>query len=74
MIQNMLHYYIQETHNPKPLKPTIMKLTYIRKLTFNINDTTIHFALAIPINKKFKKFKALNDERCDISIIINNNK
>jgi hypothetical protein len=28
----------------------------------------IHSALAIPINKNFKKFKALNDERCDISI------
>jgi hypothetical protein len=45
-----------------------MKLTYIGKLTFIINGTTIHSALAIPINTKFNKFKTLNDERCDISI------
>jgi hypothetical protein len=28
----------------------------------------IHSALAIPISKNFNKFKALNDERCDILI------
>ncbi len=28
----------------------------------------IHFALAIPINKNFNEFKALNDERQDILI------
>jgi hypothetical protein len=44
-----------------------MKLTYTRKTT-NINDTTIHSALAIPINKNFNEFKALNDERHDILI------
>jgi hypothetical protein len=43
------------------LKPIIKKLTYIGKTSFN-NDTTIHFALAIPIISK------LNDERCDILI------
>jgi hypothetical protein len=46
-----------------------MKLTYIGKTSFNINDTTIHFALAILINKNFNEFKTLNDERCDILII-----
>jgi hypothetical protein len=51
-----------------------MKLTYTRKTTF----TTIHSTLAIPINRNFNEFKALNDERCDILIktyeikIINN--
>ncbi len=68
IIQNMLQYYIQETPNPNPLKPIIMKLTYTWKTTFNIDGTTIHSTLAIPINKTFNKFKALNDERCDILI------
>jgi len=64
----MLQYYIQETHNPNPLKPIIMKLIYTRKTTFNIVGTMIHSTLAIPINKNFNEFKASNDERCDILI------
>jgi hypothetical protein len=35
-----------------PLKPKIMKLTYIRKITFHINGTTIHSTITIPLNKK----------------------
>jgi hypothetical protein len=50
MIQIMLYYYTQETHNHDLLKPTIMKLTYTIKITFNINSTTIHSALAVLIN------------------------
>ncbi len=61
----MLQYYIRQTLNFNPLKPMIMKLTYTRKTT-NINNAMIHFALAIPINKNFNEFKALNDERHDI--------
>ncbi len=34
--------------NVNPLKPKIMKLTYIGKITFNINGTTIHLGFAIP--------------------------
>ncbi len=44
-----------------------MNLTYTRKTT-NINNTTIHSALAIPINNFFNEIKALNDERHDILI------
>jgi len=58
----MLQYYIQETFNLDPLKPMIMTLTYRRKTT-NINNNTIHFAFAIPINKNFNEFKALSDEK-----------
>ncbi len=29
-----------------------MKLAYTRKTTFNINGSTIHSTLAIPLNKK----------------------
>ncbi len=37
-----------------------MKQAYIGKTTFNINSSTIKFAFAIPLNKKW-----LNDEKCD---------
>jgi len=40
-----------------------MKLAYIGKTTFNINSTTIHPKLAIPLNKNLIKFNALGDER-----------
>jgi hypothetical protein len=40
-----------------------MKLTYTRTTSFNIDNTTIHFALAIPLNKFFKELKTLNDEK-----------
>jgi hypothetical protein len=45
-----------------------MKLTYTWKVTFNINGTTIHFALAIPLNKNLTKLNALNVERRDTFI------
>jgi hypothetical protein len=45
-----------------------MKLTYIRKVTFNIDGKTIHFALAISLNKILTKLNALNDEKCDTFI------
>jgi hypothetical protein len=39
-----------------------MKLTYTRKTTFNINATTIYYALAIPLCKKLTKLNGLSDE------------
>jgi hypothetical protein len=68
IIQNMLQYYTKQITNDDPLKPKIMKLTYIGKITFNINSTTIHFALAIPLNKNLTKLNALSDERRDTFI------
>jgi len=53
IIQNILQYYIKETTKIDPLK--LKKLTYIRKTTSDINGTTIHFALATSLNKKFKE-------------------
>jgi hypothetical protein len=35
-----------------PLKPKIMKFAYTSKVSFNINGTTIHFALVILLKKK----------------------
>jgi hypothetical protein len=45
-----------------------MKLTYTWKVTFNINGTTIHFAVTIPLNKNLTELNALNDERHDTFI------
>jgi hypothetical protein len=47
----MLQYYIKEITNIDPLKSKVIKLTYIRKTTFDINGITIHFALVISLNK-----------------------
>jgi len=46
-----------------PLKQKIMKLTYIRKITFHINGTTIQSTFTIPLNKNYNEFKALNDKK-----------
>jgi len=68
IIQNMLQHYIRNIILANPLKPKIMKLTYTSKTTFNINNTTIHFALAMFLDKNLRKLKALSDEKCDASI------
>jgi hypothetical protein len=54
IIQNMLWYYIDKIVDADYLKPMIMKLTYIGKRSFNINGTTIHLTLVIPLNKKLQ--------------------
>jgi len=68
ILQNMLRYYTKQITNVDPLKPKIMKLAYIRKTRFNINGTTIHFVLAIPLNKNLTEVDALSDEIWDIFI------
>jgi hypothetical protein len=45
-----------------------MKLIYIRKTSFNINNTIIHFALKVSLHKNITKVNALNDKRCDTFI------
>jgi hypothetical protein len=50
-----------------------MKLTYAWKKLFNINRTTIHFALAILLNKNFNKLKSFIDPKND-NLIINYDK
>jgi len=54
IIQNMFQYYVRETTDVNLLKTKIMKVVYTRKTTFNINGSTIHSTLAIPLNKKKK--------------------
>ncbi len=61
----MLRYSIKNIPNVNPLKPKIMKLTYNGKYAFNINGTTIHSTLVIPLNKNFNELKALSDEKHD---------
>jgi hypothetical protein len=45
-----------------------MKLTYAWKKIFNINGTTMHFAIAILLNKNFNKLKSLIDPKNEILI------
>jgi hypothetical protein len=59
----MSRYYIKDNPNANPLKPKVMKLTYNAKVAFNINGTTIHSTLAIPLNKNFNELKTLNGEK-----------
>jgi hypothetical protein len=65
----MLQCYIKKTTNIDLLKPKVMKLTYIRKVAFNINGTIMHFTFAIQLNifliNFFNEVKALNDEKYD---------
>lgn len=69
IVQIMLKYFRKYTPNVDlSLKPKLMKLSYTRNVIFNINGTTINFALNIPLNQSFKKLKACSDERCDILI------
>ncbi len=46
-----------------------MKLTYTRKVAFNINGTITHSTLVIPLNKNQNELKALSDEKHDTLII-----
>jgi hypothetical protein len=62
----MLNCYTKQITNVNPLKPNVMKLTYT--VTFNTNGTTIHYALAIQLNKNLIRHNALNDERHDTFI------
>jgi hypothetical protein len=45
------------------LKPKVIKLTYTRKVTFNIIGTIIHFALKIPLNKNLTQLNTSSDEK-----------
>jgi len=57
----LLQYYITKITNVNTLKPKVMKLACTWITTFNINETTIHYTITIPLNKK-KLTKALNDD------------
>jgi uncharacterized radical SAM superfamily protein len=64
----MLRYYIKYIPNVDLLKLKVMKLVYKGKVAFNIDGMTIHFSLAIPLNKTFNELKALSDEKGDNSL------
>jgi len=50
IVQNMLQYCITKTIITNPLKLEIMKITYIGKRSFDINNSTIHYAHVINIS------------------------
>ncbi len=47
-----------------------MKLTYTRKVAFNINRTSMHSRLATALKNNYNDLKAFNDEKRDILIKI----
>jgi hypothetical protein len=67
-IQALLHFYVKLDKNMDPLKATNLKMTYTDKVAININDTTIHPILAIPINKNLDQLTNLSDEKRDVLI------
>jgi hypothetical protein len=70
ILQNISKYYIKNIPNVNPIGCKVMKLTYTRKIAFNVNGTTIHFTLAILFKNNLNKFEALNDEKHDSLIKI----
>jgi hypothetical protein len=62
--QALLHFYVKhgfiESHN--------FENHYIGKIAININDTTIHPILAIPIDKNLDQLTNLSDEKRDVLI------
>ncbi len=67
-IKTLLHFNVKHDKNMDPLKKTILKMNYTEKVSININDTTIHPILAIPINKNLDQLTNLNDEKRDVLI------
>jgi len=72
IIQGLLHHYNKELH-VDPLKQKTLFMAYIGKTSFNIDGTTIHSTLNIPLN--CKHLPSLTFECLDIlskSILISN--
>ncbi len=63
IIRYMLSYYIKQFVNLDPLKTKNYEINIQRKKTFNINGTTIHSALAIPLNKGLNELKLFPNEK-----------
>jgi hypothetical protein len=47
---------------PNPLKTKILLVAFIRKATFNINESTIHSALHFPINQSYFNLEILSSQ------------
>ncbi len=67
-IEALLQFYVKHDKNMDPLKATSLKMIYIERVAININDTTIHPILAIPINKNVDQLTNLSDEKKDVLI------
>jgi hypothetical protein len=51
LIQVLIHFYNRHPHS-NPLKKKVLFMAYIGKVAFNIDGTTIHSSLFIPLNYK----------------------
>jgi hypothetical protein len=61
LIQRLLTLYTKELTS-NPLKAKILLVTFIRKATFNINESTIRYALHIPINQSYSNLEILSSQ------------
>jgi len=52
LIQALIHFYNRHPHLDL-LKKKALLMAYIGKTTFNIDGTTIHSSLSIPLNCKY---------------------
>jgi hypothetical protein len=51
LIQALIRFYNRHPHSD-PLKKNVLFMAYIGKTTFNIDGTTIHSSISIPLNYK----------------------
>lgn len=61
IIQGLLRIYHKDLHS-NPLKAKALLMAYTGKAAFNINGTTIHSALHIPINQSLENLNNLSSE------------
>jgi hypothetical protein len=64
IIQVLFQFYLNQNKDSNPWKQTFWKWHTQEKL-HNINGTTLHSRLLIPLNKSINDLKPINDERHD---------
>jgi hypothetical protein len=61
LVQGLLSLYTKELTS-NPLKEKILLVAFIRKATFNINESTIHSALHFPMNQSYFSLEILSSQ------------
>jgi hypothetical protein len=77
LIQGFLRHYNRKL-SFDPLKQKAILMVYIDKMTFNIDDTTIHSRLSLPLNCKYlqslsaKRFNSLSKTYDELQLMVLN--
>lgn len=61
LVQGLLSLYTKELTS-NPLKAKILLVAFIRKATFNINESTIHSTLQFPNSQSYFNFEILSSQ------------